>query len=132
MNGLLELMTTKMWMVSPDFAHAVRGLIEMNLNTHAVLEGVDKKVPFAAKAGMSSAEIVERQVTESGNSYSQYELGDMEAPFVNVMPVEGPITRNGGACTYGSVDLRDMMRSTADHAICRGPLCLINTQGRPT
>ena len=129
MNGLLELMTTKMWMVSPDFAHAVRGLIEMNLNTHAVLEGVDKKVPFAAKAGMSSAEIVERQVTESGNSYSQYELGDMEAPFVNVMPVEGPITRNGGACTYGSVDLRDMMMRTADHELCRGHLFLINTPG---
>ena len=129
MNGLLELMTTKMWMVSPDFAHAVRGLIEMNLNTHAVLEGVDKKVPFAAKAGMSSAEIVERQVTESGNSYSQYELGDMEAPFVNVMPVEGPITRNGGACTYGSVELRDMMMRAADHELCRGHLFLINTPG---
>ena len=129
MNGLLELMTTKMWMVSPDFAHAVRGLIEMNLNTHAVLEGVDKKVPFAAKAGMTSAEIVERQVTESGNSYPQYELEDMDAPFVNVMPVEGPITRNGGACTYGSVDLRDMMMKAADNDFCRGHLFLINTPG---
>ena len=99
MNGLLELMTTKMWMVSPDFAHNIRGVIELNLNAHTVLEKFEKKMPFAATEGMALPDPKEQLTTEGGSSFNNYYLRDMKEPFVNVMYVDGPISRNGGDCT---------------------------------
>jgi len=48
---------------------------------------------------------------------------------VNVMPVDGPITRNGGACSYGSRDIRDWMMKAADNKFCQGHVLHINTPG---
>ena len=56
-------------------------------------------------------------------------LGKMKEPFVNVMPVDGPITRNGGACSYGSRDIRDWMMKAADNKFCQGHVLTINTPG---
>ena len=50
-------------------------------------------------------------------------------PFVSVLTVDGPITRNGGYCSYGSIDHRDMMMRAADHPLCRGHVFIINTPG---
>lgn len=50
-------------------------------------------------------------------------------PFVSVLAVDGPITRNGGYCSYGSIDHRDMMMRAADHPLCRGHVFIINTPG---
>ena len=129
MNGLLELMTTKMWMVSPDFAHNIRGVIELNLNAHTVLEKFEKKMPFAATEGMALPDPKEQLTTEGGSSFNNYYLRDMKEPFVNVMYVDGPISRNGGDCTYGSIDLRDQIMKAADNEFCRGHVFWINTPG---
>uniref|UniRef100_UPI0040261649 S49 family peptidase n=1 Tax=Alloprevotella sp. TaxID=1872471 RepID=UPI0040261649 len=39
------------------------------------------------------------------------------------------ITRNGGACSYGSIDHRDIMMRPADYPLCRGHVFMIKTPG---
>ena len=35
MNGLLEILTTRKWMISPEFVHSIREVVERNMNGHA-------------------------------------------------------------------------------------------------
>ena len=75
----------------------------------------------------------EYQISEDGKQVrGQWSLEDEEAqnfPFVSVLTVDGPITRNGGGCSYGSIDHRNMMIRAANHPLCRGHIFIINTPG---
>ena len=131
MNGILELLTTKHWMISPDFVHASRTVIEHNLNNHTALSNEEKKHPYAMvlKESAEAPKWVQFQVTEGGGKRYSYELGHMEEPFINVLTVDGPISRNGGACSYGSVELRDWLIKAANDPQCRGHVFYIDTPG---
>lgn len=139
MKGLYEILTEKKWMVNPDFVHGIRKSIEQNLNTHAEFTKPEKTCGFVT-AEDSKGNIYypeEYQISEDGkqvkgNWQLDYPDDDERAqnfPFVSVLTVDGPITRNGGYCSYGSIDHRDMMMRAADHPLCRGHLFIINTPG---
>ena len=133
MNGLLEILSTKKWMIMPEYVHGSRTMWEQNLNGHIALEFDKKKKPYAmqlTKASEDAApEIKEYQVTEQGKVESRWWMEDMDAPFVNVMPVAGPITREGGACSYGSMDLRDWLMEAANNEFCKAHVFVINSPG---
>lgn len=131
MNGLLEILTTKKWMVSPDFAHGIRKTLEHNLNGHIAVGFDGKKLPYAVqrKAKGETPEIKSYQVTEKGKQTSRWYMEDMDEPFINVMPVQGPITRSGGACSYGSVDLRDWLIEAANNEYCVAQVFYIDSPG---
>ena len=127
-------------MVLPEFAHGIRKAIEQNLNTHSAFTKPEKTCGFVTAVSADGAVYYpeEYQISEDGkkvrgnwalsvtdeegNSYQNF-------PFVSVLTVDGPITRNGGGCCYGSIDHRDMMMRAADHPLCRGHVFLINTPG---
>lgn len=48
---------------------------------------------------------------------------------INLVHVEGPITRGGGACTYGSQEIRDGMMFAASKPQTIGHIFLINSPG---
>ena len=133
MNGLLEILSTKKWMIMPEYVHGSRTMWEQNLNGHVALEFDKKKKPYAMQLIKSSEdaapEIKEYQVTEQGKVESRWWMEDMDAPFVNVMPVAGPITREGGACSYGSMDLRDWLMEAANNEFCKAHVFVINSPG---
>lgn len=139
MKGLYEILTEKKWMVNPDFVHGIRKTIEQNLNTHTAFTKSEKTCGFVtAKDDKGNTYYPEEyQISEDGkqvrtNYQLDYPEDDERAqnfPFVSVLTVDGPITRNGGYCSYGSVDHRDMMMRAADHPLCRGHLFIINTPG---
>ena len=133
MNGLLEILSTKKWMIMPEYVHGSRTMWEQNLNGHIALEFDKKKKPYAmqlTKASEDAApEIKEYQVTDQGKVESRWWMEDMDAPFVNVMPVAGPITREGGACSYGSMDLRDWLMEAANNEFCKAHVFVINSPG---
>lgn len=131
MNGLLEILTTKKWMVSPDFAHGIRKTLERNLNGHIALEFDEKKLPFGVgrKAKGEKPEIKGYQVTDKGQQSSRFDMSLVKDPFINVIPVMGPITRRGGACSYGSAELRDWLYQAANHPYCKGHIFYIDTPG---
>ena len=135
MKGLYEILTEKKWMVSPDFVHGIRKALEQNLNAHTLYERPAPSCGFVTvKAADGSIFCPEEyQISEDGKQVrGQWTLEDEEAqnfPFVSVLTVDGPITRNGGGCSYGSIDHRNMMIRAANHPLCRGHIFIINTHG---
>lgn len=137
MKGLYEILTEKKWMISPDFVHGIRKALEQNLNAHAVYERTAPTCGFvtvnAADGSIYYPE--EYQISEDGKQVrGQWALDSnnddaQNFPFVSVLTVDGPITRNGGGCSYGSVDHRNMMIKAANHPLCRGHIFIINTPG---
>lgn len=135
MKGLYEILTEKKWMISPDFVHGIRKALEQNLNAHAVYECPAPTCGFVTvKAADGSIYYPEEyQISEDGKKVrGQWALEDENEqtfPFVSVLTVDGPITRNGGGCSYGSIDHRNMMINAANHPLCRGHIFIINTPG---
>lgn len=139
MKGLFEILTGKKWMVSPDFVHGIRKSLEHNLNTHAAFSKPEKSCGYvtAEDAEGNTYYPEEYQISEDGKQVRGYWTLDLpdddehaqNFPFVSVLSVDGPITRNGGYCSYGSIDHRDMMMRAADHPLCRGHVFVINTPG---
>lgn len=137
MKGLYEILTEKKWMISPDFVHGIRKALEQNLNAHAVYERPAPTCGFVTvKAGDGSIYYPEEyQISEDGKQVrGQWALDSnnedaQNFPFVSVLTVDGPITRNGGGCSYGSIDHRNMMINAANHPLCRGHIFIINTPG---
>jgi protease-4 len=137
MKGLYEILTEKKWMISPDFVHGIRKALEQNLNAHAVYERPAPTCGFvtvnAADGSIYYPE--EYQISEDGKQVrGQLALDSnnddaQNFPFVSVLTVDGPITRNGGGCSYGSIDHRNMMIKAANHPLCRGHIFIINTPG---
>lgn len=128
-----ELYTTKHWMILPSFVHGILPTLMHNSNNHIALSVVEKKRPFLAVAGGSDY-IRDAQVTEDGEVVPRYDWGEnllaqMREPFVNVIPIDGPITRNGDACSYGSKEIRDWMMEAAANKFCRAHVLVINTPG---
>lgn len=137
MKGLYEILTEKKWMISPDFVHGIRKALEQNLNAHAVYERPAPTCGFvtvnAADGSIYYPE--EYQISEDGKQVrGQWALDSnnddaQNFPFVSVLTVDGPITRNGGGCSYGSIDHRNIMIKAANHPLCRGHIFIINTPG---
>lgn len=137
MKGLYEILTEKKWMISPDFVHGIRKALEQNLNAHAIYERPAPTCGFVTvKAADGSIYYPEEyQISEDGKQVrGQWALNSshddaQNFPFVSVLTVDGPITRNGGGCSYGSIDHRNMMINAANHPLCRGHIFIINTPG---
>ena len=139
MKGLYEILTEKWWMVNPDFVHGIRKAWEKSLNEHAEFVKPKKVCGYVTAENQEGGTYYpeEYQISEDGKQVrGNWTLGlpedDERAqnfPFVSVLTVDGPITRNGGYCSYGSIDHRDMMMRAADHPLCRGHLFIINTPG---
>ncbi len=135
MNGLYEILTEKKWMVSPDFVHGIRKTLEQNLNAHIAFSKPERRRGFvtATLADGNLYEPEEYQISEDGSQVNGYwvlgQQGAQKFPFVSVLTIDGPITRNGGACSYGSIDHRNMMINAANHPLCRGHVFIINTPG---
>lgn len=135
MKGLYEILTEKKWMISPDFVHGIRKALEQNLNAHTLYERPAPTCGFVTiKAADGSIFYPEEyQISEDGKKVrGNWIVDDEEAqdfPFVSVLTIDGPITRNGGGCSYGSVDHRNMMIRAANNSFCRGHIFIINTPG---
>lgn len=136
MNGLFEILSNKEWMIQQEFLHSILPTLQYNITNHATL-GIEREKKSPMAIGQQGQDFIrEYQVTENGDVLPTRDgwtgediLGKMKEPFVNVMPVDGPITRNGGACSYGSRDIRDWMMKAADNKFCQGHVLHINTPG---
>lgn len=139
MKGLYEIITGRIWMVNPDFVYGLRKSLGLNLETHAEVSKPEKTSGFVTAEDREGNLYYpeEYQISEDGtqvrgNWALTLPADDEHAqnfPFVSVLAIDGPITRNGGACSYGSIDHRDMMMRAADNPLCRGHVFIINTPG---
>lgn len=54
---------------------------------------------------------------------------DQEEAFINIISFSGPMMRHGGACAYGSIELREMIMRAADMPNCIGHIFIVDTPG---
>lgn len=123
MNVQIEIATTKCWMLRPSYLRLFRHRYEEGLIT---LEDEDKVICryISARTGEDLGE--DYLMDEGTGGQPATEQRDK---FVSLLMVDGPVTRNGGACSYGSRDLRDKLMDNARHPDCIGHIFYINTPG---
>ena len=127
---LLELSTNKYWMMHPPMLNALRIGIQENIAGRIVLTAEQTIKRMAYAIGMTAnGEKLQFSMSSNDNEGNGREPSEETNQFVAVLPVCGPITRNGDACSYGSIDFRDMMIQTSNHEECKGIIVYINSGG---
>lgn len=127
---LLELSTTKYWMMHPSMLNALRIGIQENIAGRIVLTAEQTIKRMAYAIGMTAnGEKLQFSMSSNDDEGNGREPSEETNQFVAVLPVCGPITRNGDACSYGSIDFRDMMIQTSNHEECKGIIVYINSGG---
>lgn len=127
---LLELSTTKHWMMHPPMLNALRIGIQENIAGRIVLTAEQTIKRMAYAIGMTAnGEKLQFSMSSNDDEGNGREPSEETNKFVAVLPVCGPITRNGDACSYGSIDFRDMMIQTSNHEECKGIIVYINSGG---
>ena len=139
--GLLSILHNKIWDFRQDiaqaYASALKNAIELQIDND-----IEKQHGyFLSKKGYKDkdGQVVGANFEDKlyvGNIHrienhlywEDEELAD-DDQIINVVVVDGPITRDGGGCSYGSKDWRDqvMYANTIDQVV--GHLFIINTPG---
>lgn len=128
---LLEVSSTKEWMMHPPILNAIRMAMQENIAGHVVLsaEQVAKHQAYAVSMN-ANGEKVRFSMSSDEDDDVGCEPGKVEEErFVAIIPVCGPITRNGDACSYGSIDFRNMVMRASDREECNGIIAYINSAG---
>lgn len=127
---LLEVSATRAWMMHPPILNAIRMAMQENIAGRVVLSAEQVAKHPAYAIGMTADGEKARFSMSANDDDEGREPSEMDADsFVAVIPVCGPITRNGDACSYGSIDFRNMMMQTSDHEECKGIIVYINSGG---
>lgn len=127
---LLEVSTTKVWMMHPPILNAIRMAMQENIAGRVVLSADQTAKHQAYAIGMTADGEKSHFSMSASNDDAGCDPSEKDDDvFVAVIPVCGPITRNGDACSYGSIDFRNMMMQTSDHEECKGIIVYINSCG---
>jgi len=134
--GLLNILKTVSWDFRRDmaqsYANALKNAIELHIpNDKEIHESffLSKKGSATARGNFEDKLYVGNiHRIESHLYWNDEELAD-DDQIVNVVVIDGPVTRDGGGCSYGTKDYRDqvMYANTIPQVI--GHIFWINTPG---
>ena len=129
-KATLEILGTRMWDMNPDILHELKKTVDSNLLLHAHFDKGENEagVPYFMSAADGFQEKIYVGNAVRINRWYGDEM-DQTDVIVNVVPVEGPILRNGDGCSYGSKEYRDWLMAAADVPNCAGHLIYIDTPG---
>lgn len=126
--GLHEILATRLWDIHPMAYRGYRQRMEANLVGHFpfVMEREVDEGPYM----LSSREAFQEKVYVGDADYVSWrnEL-DEEDRIINVVSISGPITRGGGACSYGSKEIRDMLMDLSGNTQVIGHIFSIDSPG---
>lgn len=108
------------------YNHARMFLSHYRNLTPAEKAAVDSKGHFILTASTGFSQAVSQDDTLAqgeGNARVERDV------FINVIRFSGPMMRNGGACAYGSIEIRDMIMRAADNEDCIGHIFIVDTPG---
>ena len=127
--GLLSVLRTPVVDFHRGLANAYAKALREAMNLHDVKGGKKQNYFLSARRGMEDKLYIGNiHRIENRLYWNDEELAD-DDQIVNVVWVDGPITRDGGACSYGTKDMRDqvMYANTIPQVV--GHLFYINTPG---
>ncbi len=138
--GLLNIMHNKVWDFRPDlaqtYADALKNAVELHLpndieKQHGYFlskkgyqkDGKTVGANFEDKLYVGNIHRIERHLY-----WNDEELQE-DDEIINVVVVDGPVTRDGDGCSYGTKDFRDQVMYANQIPQVIGHLFLINTPG---
>ena len=126
----MEIFGTRMWDMAPDYLHYHKQIVDSNILLRAQFDkdesGMGEPYFTSMSDGFSEKLFVGKATSVRWWDEMGWESGDT---IVSVLPVCGPIIRNGDGCSYGSKNYRDFMMAAADVPGCVGHLIYIDTPG---
>lgn len=148
-----ELMVTPYWNIEYKMGSMLAKQIISNFRYHSTI-GVEDKPTKEMEALVCKASDIKKFYTENakrlisepmhreraklfqqklmvGDARSLHYLDELDDDdqVINLIHVEGPITRNSGGCSYGSKDIRDQVLYCADIQNCMGHIFLLDSGG---
>lgn len=131
-NILYEILRTRFYMMEESALHDFRSAIKSNIVSHIQFEQDDSRRGGAIlRYSASKGRVLEKNYVATGPYCMEWMADEMEADdkLVNIIDVCGPITRGGGACSYGSVDIRDWMIQASRIEGCIADVIYIDSPG---
>ena len=111
-KGLHEIMATRYWDMHPDVLATLRSNILHNIAGNVEIAATPSmEGSFVLK---SSSLFQDRLYIGNADAVSEYFDLQEDDRIINVLNIDGPITRDGGVCSYGSREHRDWLMSAAD------------------
>lgn len=137
--SLLNIMRTVAWDFRRDmaqnYANALKSSIEIHLPNDTKKQGgyfLSKKGTKSTKGNFQEKLYVDNiHAIERHLYWNDEELAD-DDQVVDVVYINGPVTRDGGACSYGTKDYRDQVLYANTIPQVVGHLFVINTPGGET
>lgn len=126
-RALNEIMRTCLWDFHPESMQRYRKVL---------LDNLASRIPFMPQEEREDSPffisshdgVVER--TYVGNpEWMDFSRMEPEDTAIGVIRVEGPILRNGGACSYGSKEHRDIIIQASDDPHVQGFLMWVDSPG---
>lgn len=127
-KGLYEILSNRYWDMKPSSLHAFRDLIEKNLSFHIPLEMEPEELRMGYLLSSRTGFQEKVYVGSEDDIDYWYELEE-EDRIINVINITAPITRNGGGCSYGSKEHRDLLMKAADNEHTIGHIMYIDSPG---
>lgn len=127
-SASFEILGTRFWDFYPEVFPNYKKAMEaaFSLNTQWEKDGSMTGVPYLSHAADG---FIEKIYAGNAERISWWEDLEDDDQVINIIPVEGPILRNGDACSYGSQNYRDQMLRASDISQCVGHIFYINTPG---
>lgn len=138
--GLLNIMHNKVWDFRPDLAQSYADALKNAIELHLPNDTEKQHGYFLSKKGFQKdgktvgANFEDKLYVgnihriESHLYWNDEELQE-DDEIINVVVVDGPVTRDGDGCSYGTKDFRDQVMYANQIPQVVGHLFLINTPG---
>lgn len=125
---LHEILTTRLWDFLPEALWRHRDAVFSNMQSRIPFAGEKSTLPYSYLTSMKSG-FQDKIYVGNADHINWSESLDEEDRIINVIHIDGPITRGGGAFSYGSKEHRDIIMRAADMEQCIGHLFIIDTPG---
>lgn len=129
-KATMEIFGTRDWDMSPDILHHYKQIVDSNalIRAHFDKNESDADVPYLTSSADGFQEKI--YVGNAVNINRWYgEDMDQTDVIINMVPVVGPILRNGDACSYGSKEYRDWLMAASDLPNCVGHFLYLDSPG---
>ena len=129
-NATMEILGTKMWDMAPEVLHHYKQIVDSNMMLRAHFDKDESKsgVPYLASSADGFQEKIYVGNAVRINNWYGEDMDETDT-IINMVPVVGPILRNGDACSYGSKEYRDWLMAASDLPNCAGHLIYMDSPG---
>ncbi len=134
--GLLNILKTVSWDFRRDmaqsYANALKNAIELHIPNDKELHEsffLSKKGSKSARGGFEDKLYVGNIHRIEDHLYWNDEQLSDDDEIVNVVVIDGPVTRDGGGCSYGTKDFRNQVEYANTIPQVVGHVFLVNTPG---